>query len=1124
MRSCRSQPSRVLFLLAIGLWLLSPPAECQEVVDRAIATTLLEASARENGRAVERHALALHGVPIEDLTLKIEVDAEGARRPLVALELAAGVEATSPRPTLSRAAVQRLLAALPGHPAYPGEANLLFRATVDRSVGARVAVVTAARLVWQVALYADAPASPAPGRRGPSAREIATVDAHTGELLEIVDNRVDLEALGHGFHNPGVVVEASATGNPGELCLGDRTRPTHPWSGYGCVDESQGLSVSTYLGAGRGLGPVLGSEGTFGDGTFATSDTVHFVTKTGALIPRTQTTAVDALYGLEKAYDFFHEVFRRSTLGRFGRLSLYVNVPEDVDSSNRLNNAWVERLDNSVWVGLSDATHPEWSPAADLKSMGHEYAHVVLASETGYPSDGWSEFSAVHEGFADVMGLLSAAWARSDPYGSLASRLEPEQWIIGDAISPALEFHRFFVRPSRDGRSVDAVGHANAQGTPYGELYGHYKAGVLRRWFFFLAKGVEPAPPFPSLPSPTYVDLGSPYLPHGLQGIGVPAAARVLYDHLITEALGPPSGFDDMAESMAAVANFAGERCSPTDKAVRDAWAAVNVGEPADRDSPQVVLDAHQDGQLVRIRATAQEEIDETKVRLEINGNLRGGMAFVLQPLVTGVRATGTAALPVSDIAWGVHGLQTVTLTVEDFCRNATSVSTTVAVDKAPPAIDAVYDLALERSSRRKFRFRAQDESGVASIQVAVGGSTTGQIALDPGLTQVDRLVDLELGGEPHGLHTVVATAKDRHGNTATRTFPDYFVDRLAPEACAVWWGGNLDESLRGQCTVGGWDGSADNGFRDNRNGVQLIEVWLDSLHTQHYRVFADGPQRTWFTSSRGWSGRAESPDPVPLGDHACRGICTDGWGNVAAAPSRVIRTSDLPTLTGTTSWADGIFRMRFRAVDLADDGDSDAITYMSAWCEPSVGTASRNCPSTGPLCEELTLDVSGSLAPGESATCHATAFDAYNAERTLSLSVDAPASPPPPPPPPDPGTGDVSFRLIWHGTADLDLYVKEPNGNVISYSNAISSTGGRLDVDANAPCGSNQTPVENVFWPTGTAPHGTYEFWVQYYGACGDSTSQSYEIEIRRGATLAGSQGGWVDEHRESNHYTYAY
>lgn len=74
-----------------------------------------------------------------------------------------------------------------------------------------------------------------------------------------------------------------------------------------------------------------------------------------------------------------------------------------------------------------------------------------------------------------------------------------------------------------------------------------------------------------------------------------------------------------------------------------------------------------------------------------------------------------------------------------------------------------------------------------------------------------------------------------------------------------------------------------------------------------------------------------------------------------------------------------------------------------------------------------------------------------------------------------DIGTGDVQLTLTWGSTADLDLAVTEPDGTLISFQGTgPSATGGRLDVDSNVEC-ADDGAVENIFWPPGDGPSGTY-------------------------------------------------
>lgn len=95
-------------------------------------------------------------------------------------------------------------------------------------------------------------------------------------------------------------------------------------------------------------------------------------------------------------------------------------------------------------------------------------------------------------------------------------------------------------------------------------------------------------------------------------------------------------------------------------------------------------------------------------------------------------------------------------------------------------------------------------------------------------------------------------------------------------------------------------------------------------------------------------------------------------------------------------------------------------------------------------------------------------------------------------------GTGDVQVTLTWDNNSDLDLYVTEPNGNVISHTNRYSDTNGQLDVDSNYPCGQNLHSVENVYWPTGYAPSGPYYVSINEWSRCDESVAANWTLVVR--------------------------
>ena len=81
--------------------------------------------------------------------------------------------------------------------------------------------------------------------------------------------------------------------------------------------------------------------------------------------------------------------------------------------------------------------------------------------------------------------------------------------------------------------------------------------------------------------------------------------------------------------------------------------------------------------------------------------------------------------------------------------------------------------------------------------------------------------------------------------------------------------------------------------------------------------------------------------------------------------------------------------------------------------------------------------------------------------------------------------TGDVCCRLAWDNTDDLDFYMREPDGQTISFMNRqrITKCGGMLDVDANGCDGQRKDPAENIFYSSlGRMMDGNYELKVNQY------------------------------------------
>lgn len=121
------------------------------------------------------------------------------------------------------------------------------------------------------------------------------------------------------------------------------------------------------------------------------------------------------------------------------------------------------------------------------------------------------------------------------------------------------------------------------------------------------------------------------------------------------------------------------------------------------------------------------------------------------------------------------------------------------------------------------------------------------------------------------------------------------------------------------------------------------------------------------------------------------------------------------------------------------------------------------------------------------------------------------------------PGTGDIAFRLTWSGNpnTDYDLHVVEPSGEEVYYGNSTSDTGGELDIDC--VCSNCSSPIENIFWGTGMAPHGTFTYWVDVFSTCGQSGSRNCRMQVLVNGAVVRTHDLSLND-GESQHYTYQY
>lgn len=96
-------------------------------------------------------------------------------------------------------------------------------------------------------------------------------------------------------------------------------------------------------------------------------------------------------------------------------------------------------------------------------------------------------------------------------------------------------------------------------------------------------------------------------------------------------------------------------------------------------------------------------------------------------------------------------------------------------------------------------------------------------------------------------------------------------------------------------------------------------------------------------------------------------------------------------------------------------------------------------------------------------------------------------------------GTGDVQVSVSWDALSDVDLHVVDPAGEELYYAHRQSASGGELDLDSNAGCAIDDPRVnqENITWPTGGAPRGTYIVRLDYWDNCTVART-NYAVTIR--------------------------
>lgn len=93
--------------------------------------------------------------------------------------------------------------------------------------------------------------------------------------------------------------------------------------------------------------------------------------------------------------------------------------------------------------------------------------------------------------------------------------------------------------------------------------------------------------------------------------------------------------------------------------------------------------------------------------------------------------------------------------------------------------------------------------------------------------------------------------------------------------------------------------------------------------------------------------------------------------------------------------------------------------------------------------------------------------------------------------------SGAIQVSLAWNNFNDLDLHVIPPSRDHIFFGHRISRCGGHLDIDMNAGGQMSGEPVENVFWPRRTAPHGEFAVYVHHFARHDSIDETPFEVHL---------------------------
>jgi Zn-dependent metalloprotease len=934
-------------LLLVGACAVDLDSTATRTDELSTDVKLVEVERRrlDDGREQAKYAVHFQGIPIAQLGRRAALDEKGEprfRRKLVLTEVARKVDVAKDvgEELAVKVASKHALAEWKGEPFAITHKQRVLYPRLSSKPG--FIIVEQLQLAYVVDISDDVPT--------PLRRMRYVLAAADGAIVAVIDPREEIVGNGNGYHLGATPIQIEPT--PGELyTLVDSRRAR--------AEDLPGITTWNFVEGDCtgdcGVSRFVDSDTTFGSGVFALD--------ASASDEDLQTAGVDAHRGVELYWDFVEALY-----GRVGPLDVdasvdaVVNVP--IPAGVGQTTAWFDPLGftSTVSRGRMFFSLPFMKghvPLTMVDAVGHELTHAMTMRELTIWNDdplfGGSD-KIVNEGLADVFGMMLKLWHQGGGGSSIPNT--GGVWMIGNAPG----FHaRYFHKPSLDARLVNNVVVQSSDAYPPVDPDDdpHRIAGIVRRAFYFLARGL---PGRAKAPLDQWEEYGSPFLERGLVGVGNDTAALIFYRAIVNELDLRPD-LDELRGGVTFEAARIYGHCSDEHKAATDAFAAVNLGAPADREPPVAAITVVQgSGEL--IVTTTASDASGSPLRIadvSVDGFWLASHASFETTKVTRVPTDFLAQLP-----WPTHVFR---FTVEDDCRNRTEHTFDFTGDVMGPAISITDEIG-PGVNRKLVRVTARDPSGLLDARIDLGGISQ-TLPISGTVATVETTIDF--ASLPHGSTPLVVRVRDGFGN-ATQVTRATFLDRLPPATCQL-------ELLRTEgynIVVRALTSDADSGPRD-------VELGLEQ--TVHHTLDA--------TSGTTSTRTLIAPN---TGSHVAFARCYDRHGN-SVRTERTVDVSRMPTATiAVSSLSRTSATFSFQAGDdLGLAGwqlhyacpDTNALTLLTSQAFPAQ-------PPTTSTTGSRTLALSN-FAGGTRCRARVTATDHH--ANTYWTDVPFTIAAPPPPP-----------------------------------------------------------------------------------------------------------------------------